>query len=98
MSSLKFPKDTCLCSQIVQVLRRRKDLCLRTAIGVIDLDYFGPEDEIRTLVYNFRDEPVTVSRGEKVSQGIFVRVDIADWEEVEGVIKNESRGGFGSTG
>ncbi|MDD4352068.1 MAG: dUTP diphosphatase, partial [Candidatus Gracilibacteria bacterium] len=66
-------------------------------VGIIDLDYCGPTDEVKTLVYNFTDADVTIERGTKISQGIFVRVDIADWEEVEEV-HPESRGGFGSTG
>ena len=32
-------------------------------IGVIDQDYCGPEDEVKIQVYNFTDEPVTISRG-----------------------------------
>ena len=66
-------------------------------IGVIDHDYCGPRDEIKIQVYNFTDKPVTVLRGEKIAQGIFVRVDKCEFEEVS-QIKEESRGGFGSTG
>ena len=76
---------------------RKKGLMVANGVGIIDLDYCGPEDEVKTLVYNFTDTPVTIERGDKVSQGIFVRVDIASWEEVDEV-HPESRGGFGSTG
>ncbi len=65
--------------------------------GIIDHDYCGPNDEIRVLVYNFTDQPVTVQRGEKIAQGVFVKIDKFEWEEVE-EMKKESRGGFGSTG
>lgn len=37
-----------------------------------------------------------VNRGEKLAQGIFVRIDKLEWEEVEEINAN-SRGGFGST-
>jgi len=40
---------------------------------------------------------VTVERGERIAQALFVRVERAEWDEVDGH-KNESRGGFGSTG
>ena len=65
--------------------------------GIIDHDYCGPEDEVKILVYNFTDQPVTIEHGEKIAQGVFVHIDKFDWEEVE-EMGNETRGGFGSTG
>lgn len=76
---------------------RKKGLMVANGIGVVDLDYHGPADEVKTLVYNFSHQTVTVARGEKISQGIFVRVDRAEWSEADEHLKNESRGGFGST-
>lgn len=76
---------------------RKKGLLCPHGIGVIDHDYCGPHDEIKIQVYNFTDKSVTVLRGEKIAQGIFVRVDKCEFEEVA-QIKEESRGGFGSTG
>ena len=66
-------------------------------IGVIDQDYCGPEDELKVQVRNFRETPVTIERGAKIAQGLFVRADRAEFEEVE-ELKGDSRGGFGSTG
>lgn len=65
--------------------------------GIIDHDYCGPNDEIKVLVYNFTGEVVRILRGEKIAQGVFVKIDKFEWREVE-EISNESRGGFGSTG
>ena len=76
---------------------RRKGLSVPHGVGVIDQDYCGDEDEIRCQVYNFTDAPVTIARGERVAQGIFVRVDRAEWEEVPSM-QAPTRGGFGSTG
>ena len=76
---------------------RKKGLMMPNGIGVIDQDYCGPEDEIKILVYNFTDQPVTVEKGERIVQGIFVRVDRTEWEEVE-MVDTRTRGGFGSTG
>lgn len=66
-------------------------------IGVVDQDYAGKEDEIRILVRNFSDESVTLQKGERIAQGLFARVDRADFVETD-TAGSESRGGFGSTG
>jgi len=76
---------------------RKKGLTQPHGFGIIDHDYCGPEDEIKIQVYNFTDEDVLIQKGEKIAQGVFVKIDKFGWEEVD-EIKNESRGGFGSTG
>lgn len=75
---------------------RKKGLTPPHGFGVIDQDYCGPQDEIMIQAYNFSGEKVRIERGEKIAQGVFVRVDTFEWEEVE-AIRDESRGGFGST-
>lgn len=75
----------------------KKGLTPPHGIGVIDRDFHGPEDEILVQVYNFTDLEVTVHRGERVAQGLFVRVDRACWHELSEA-EGPSRGGFGSTG
>jgi len=65
-------------------------------IGIIDQDYCGPEDELKIQVTNFRLEPVIIKRGEKIAQGVFVKSDQLEFEEVEEIMA-PSRGGFGST-
>jgi dUTP pyrophosphatase len=74
----------------------RRGLSVPHGIGVIDQDYSGAGDEILVQVYNFTDAPVTVARGERVAQGVFVRVDRARWEEAD-FAERPTRGGFGST-
>jgi dUTP pyrophosphatase len=76
---------------------RKKGLSLPHGIGVIDQDYNGPHDEIMIQVRNFTESEVVVKRGEKIAQGMFVRVDQCEWEEVESH-EAETRGGFGSSG
>ena len=78
-------------------LPRKRGLICPHSVGVIDHDYHGPEDEIMVQVQNITDEPVTVERGDRIAQGLFVRIDRANWSEVEDH-GAESRGGFGSTG
>jgi len=75
----------------------KKGLTPPHGFGIIDHDYCGPEDEIKVLVYNFKDSPVTVNRGEKIAQGVFVKINKFSWKEVDEV-KSKTRGGFGSTG
>ncbi len=65
-------------------------------VGIVDNDYCGEEDELQIQVYNFTDSVVHVERGSRIAQAIFVRVDTAEWNEVE-QMSTASRGGFGST-
>lgn len=94
---VEVPKNYMLLCSLRSSAPRKKGLSCPHGIGVIDHDYCGPKDEIKIQVYNFTSQPVTVKRREKISQGIFVRIDKFEWEEVA-KIKEESRGGFGSTG
>jgi dUTP pyrophosphatase len=75
---------------------RKKGLLIPHGIGIIDNDYCGPEDEIMIQVYNFGDLPVTIERGERIAQGVFIRIAKADFREAD--INHKTRGGFGSTG
>ena len=75
----------------------RKGLMIPNGVGIVDQDYRGPDDEIHVQVYNFKDEASTVERGERIAQGILVRIEQVEWEEMEDV-EGENRGGFGSTG
>ncbi len=75
----------------------KRGLMLPNGIGVIDQDFCGPDDELKIQVYNFSKDPVEVKRGERIAQGIFVRMERAEWSEGERM-PEENRGGFGSTG
>src|SRR5437764_14555362 len=75
---------------------RRKGLLVPHGVGIIDQDYCGEGDELMVQVYNFREEAVTVKRGERIAQGIFVPIIHVPWHEVDYI--GQRRGGFGSTG
>ncbi len=75
---------------------RRKGLLIPNGVGIIDQDYCGEGDELRMQVFNFREEAVTVKRGERIAQGIFVPIAHATWIEADEM--GQGRGGFGSTG
>lgn len=76
---------------------KKKGLMVPQGIGIIDQDYHGEKDEIMLQVYNFTDQDAIITRGERIGQAVFVRVDQCEWEEVTET-KETSRGGFGSTG
>ena len=75
---------------------RKKSLVFPHSVGLIDQDYHGEKDEILIQVLNFSNEPVTVEKGERIAQGLFVKAEQVELDEVHtpGEI---SRGGFGST-
>jgi dUTP pyrophosphatase len=74
---------------------KKKGLFVST--GFIDNDYCGETDEILLQVYNLTEDEVRVEKGERLGQGVFIKIDLGEWEEVENMSEN-SRGGFGSTG
>jgi dUTP pyrophosphatase len=67
------------------------------SVGVIDCDYRGDNDTIKFAMMNLRDEPVTVEKGARIGQGMFLKVERADFEVVA-AMGNADRGGFGTTG
>ncbi len=75
----------------------KKGLLIPHGMGVIDQDYCGDTDELLYQVYNFTEEEVSIERGERIGQAMFLRVDQMDWEEVD-TMEAKDRGGFGTTG
>jgi dUTPase len=75
----------------------RLGLIMPNAPGIIDRDYSGPQDEILVQVLNFTDTAVTVERGTRIAQAMFVRTDRLPLVFGAATITH-SRGGFGSTG
>jgi dUTP pyrophosphatase len=74
---------------------KKKGLFVST--GFVDNDFCGDTDEILLQVYNLTDNEVRVEKGERLGQGVFIKIEIAEWEETDSM-NNVSRGGFGSTG
>ncbi len=69
--------------------------CLNSP-GTIDADYRG---EVKVILVNLSDRPVTVSHGDRIAQLVVQRVEKAVWEAVENVTPSDrSDGGFGHTG
>ncbi len=94
---VKVPEGYALVVALRSSTPMKKSLMKPHGIGIVDNDYCGNGDEILVQVYNFSDALVEVRRGEKIAQGVFVKVEKAEWEEVD-EMNEKSRGGFGSTG
>ena len=75
----------------------KKGIMPATGIGVIDPDYCGEEDEYQASLYNATDKPVTVERGDRIMQVVFLPLLQPEIQEVT-TMEQSSRGGFGSTG
>ena len=94
---VKVPEGYALLVMPRSSLPRKKGLICPHSLGLIDHDYHGPKDEIFVQVQNVTDKLVTVERGERIAQGLFVKIDRAEWQEVDSH-GAQTRGGFGSTG
>lgn len=77
---------------------RKTGLVFPHSIGLVDQDYCGLNDEIFIQLVNPRSHDVTVKRGDKIAQGLFVRSPKVEFTEIESdFLGKDSRGGFGST-
>ena len=77
-------------------LGRKHGIRLANTIGVIDCDYYFADNEghILVMLVNGGDHVVTLGRGERFCQGLFLPHGVAEEETVTA----ERTGGFGSTG
>lgn len=75
----------------------KKGLFLANSTGIIDADYYNNKDNeghLMVAVYNTKDEPFHVNKGDRVAQGIFTKYLTTDDDHADGV----RTGGVGSTG
>jgi dUTP pyrophosphatase len=86
---------------VLQVCARsstpKRGLLIPHGFGIIDQDYHGENDEILLQYYNFSDSDMWITKGERVGQAMFVKIEKAEWQPAEKMAE-KSRGGFGSTG
>ena len=70
-------------------------LQLRNTVGVIDSDYYNADNygHIKAKLINTGNEDITLEKGKAFMQGIFTKYYLAEEDE----IKEERKGGFGST-
>jgi dUTP pyrophosphatase len=75
----------------------KRGLTMANGVGIGDPDYSGDEDQYHAVFLNITDKPVTIERGDRIVQGLFIKKEQAQWEETD-ELGNKSRGGFGTTG
>lgn len=83
-------------------VRPRSGLALKNGVtvlnapGTIDSDYRG---EVKVILVNTSDEPFSISRGMRIAQIIFAKVEQLKLREASSLDETErGEGGFGSTG
>lgn len=77
-------------------LAAKYGISVLNAPGTIDADYRG---EIKVILVNLSNEPVTINPGERIAQMVITRYERVEWEDVEFLDETERGvGGFGSTG
>ncbi len=94
---IKVPKGYFLMLAARSSLALKKQLFLANGIGVIDQDYHGEDDEIKASVINFSQKPVEIKKGERIAQGILVKITKVDKFIKKDRMERKNRGGFGST-
>lgn len=70
----------------------KRGIALINSVGIIDSDYYP--NEFKGLFMNISKEPVTIYKGQRIMQGVFVKYLTTDDDNANG----KRRGGFGSTG
>lgn len=77
---------------------RKKSLILMNGVGVIDADYYDNEENEGEIGFMFMntnpDMTVSIKAGDKLGQGVFQKILLADGDVAGG----KRKGGFGSTG
>ena len=74
----------------------KKGLLLANGVGIVDADYYNnPDNEgnIGFAFYNISNETMTISKGDKLGQGVFEKYNVADND----ICGADRTGGFGST-
>jgi dUTP pyrophosphatase len=94
---IKTPKGYALHLMSRSSTPLKKGLIVSNGVGLVDQDYSGEEDEIKIQFLNVSGKTQIVERGERLGQGVFVKVGVAKFKEVDRMSK-KSRGGHGSTG
>ncbi len=75
----------------------KKGIWMANGVGIGDPDFSGDGDEYSAVYYNFTDKPVLIEKGERIAQGLIVKREAVQWQEVD-QMPNKTRGGWGTTG
>lgn len=95
---VKLPENEALFVYPRSSLGIKKHLVMSNAVGVVDADYYNNENNeghIMVPLLNFGKEAVTISKGERVAQGVFMNFLKTSNDRV---VSTTRLGGFGSSG
>lgn len=76
----------------------KRGLMMSNSVGVIDADYYGNSDNeghIMIPLMNISEQAVTIKKGERIAQGIFMHYLKTSDDQTH---TRERKGGFGSSG
>jgi dUTP pyrophosphatase len=93
-----MPPDEALFVFARSSLGIKRKLMLANNVGIIDADYHDNDDNeghIFIPLYNFGEDPVKITAGERIAQGVFLKYLKTDDETGENISR---LGGFGSSG
>jgi len=90
---VKVPKGYALLIFARSSTPLRKGLVLANGIGVVDPFFCGDKDEIVFEFLNVTDEDVVVERGETLAQGMVIKHESVEWEEIE-KMGEKGKGGY----
>ncbi|MGL5382657.1 MAG: dCTP deaminase domain-containing protein [Culicoidibacterales bacterium] len=92
-----MPENEFLGLYIRSSIAVKKGLMMANSVGIVDADYYNnPDNEghIYFACYNMKAEPVTITAGERIGQGIFQPFAVCETEQPSALGR---QGGFGST-
>lgn len=69
----------------------RFDLVMSHSVGVIDPFYHGDTNEIKLLFQNIGEEPVSIKRGDQIAQGMLLKCEKVEFDEVESLEDSKIR-------
>lgn len=94
---VEIPKDEVMLIFPRSSLGIKRGLTMANNVGVIDADYYNNdnnEGHIKIPILNFGKEDVTLTKDERVAQGIFIKYYQTKDDEIA---ETERIGGFGSS-
>lgn len=92
-NAIAVPRDHFLLLSARSSTSWKKGLMLANGIGVVDPFYSGDKDEIKIQLFNITDDPVDVTKGEVLAQGIIVKREPVEWVEVD-TMGSDGHGGY----
>ena len=82
-AAVRIPRGYVLLIFLRSSMTFKKGVMLANGVGVIDSFFHGDKDEIIIQLFNISDKTVSIKKGEKIAQGILIKHEKAEWEEVE---------------